>query len=53
MFINFFKMLFLIFIFALINTTLSKYRLMKIFDFISVGFAFALIAMIVFYTTKM
>ena len=53
MFINFFKMLILIFIFALINTTLSKYRLMKIFDFISVGFAFALIAMIFFYTTKM
>jgi len=47
--INFLKILCLIFILAIINTTLSKYRLFKIFDFVAIAFAFSLIAMIVFF----
>lgn len=49
MFINFFKIITLLIIFALINSVVSKYRLFKIFDYIAIAFSFALIAMLVFY----
>lgn len=49
MFINFFKIIILLAIFAIINSIVSKYRLFKIFDYIAIAFSFALMAMLVFY----
>ena len=49
--IHFVKMLVLTLIFALINETVSKYRLYKNFDFIAMSFAFALLAGLAFYVT--
>lgn len=48
MFINLFKIIVLLIIFAFINSVISKYRLFKIFDYIAIAFSFALIAMLVF-----
>ncbi|HUX12518.1 MAG TPA: NADH-quinone oxidoreductase subunit H [Spirochaetia bacterium] len=49
--IHFVKMLLLTLIFALLNETVSKYRLYKNFDFITMTFAFALLAGLAFYLT--
>ncbi|HEX12994.1 MAG: respiratory chain complex I subunit 1 family protein [Desulfurella sp.] len=51
MFINFFKIIILLIIFAFINSMVSKYRLFKIFDYIAIAFSFTLLAMLVFYIT--
>ncbi len=45
------KMLVLTLVFALLNETVSKYRLYKNFDFITMTFAFALLAGLAFYLT--
>ena len=50
--IHFFKMLGLIFIFALLQETVSKYRLYKIFDYMAVSFVLTLLGAIAIYTTK-
>lgn len=49
--IHFIKMTGLTIIFALLNETVSKYRLYKIFDFIAMTFAFALLAGLAFFVT--
>ncbi len=46
------KLLGLIIVFALINTTLSKFRLYKNFDFLTIAFAFAFLASIAYYIMK-
>ena len=46
------KLLGLIIVFALINTTLSKFRLYKNFDFLAIAFAFAFLASIAYYIIK-
>ena len=50
--INFVKILALLIIFALINESVSKYRLFKIFDYVAVTFVFAFLAALVFFTTR-
>jgi formate hydrogenlyase subunit 4 len=50
--INFVKILALLIVFALLNESVSKYRLFKIFDFVSVTFVFAFLAALVFFTTR-
>ncbi len=52
MFINFLKIFLLLIVFALLEETVSKYRLFKIFDFVAVSFVFAFLAALVFYTTS-
>lgn len=42
----------LIIIFALLNTTVSKFRLYKNFDFLAVAFAFAFLASLAYYIIK-
>ena len=50
--INFIKILALLIVFALLNESVSKYRLFKIFDYVSVTFVFAFLAALVFFTTR-
>jgi formate hydrogenlyase subunit 4 len=50
-FVNFIKILALAFFFALLNETVSKYRLFKIFDYVAITFVFAFLAALVFFTT--
>ena len=45
------KLIVLVVVFALLNTTVSKYKLYKNFDFLAVAFAFAFLASIAFYVT--
>lgn len=49
--IHLLKLLVLVTLFALINTTVSKYKLYKNFDFLAVAFALAFLASIALYTT--
>ncbi len=49
--IHFVKMFLLTLIFAVLNETVSKYRLYKNFDFVAMTFAFALLAGLAFYVT--
>ena len=50
--INFVKILALVIVFALLNETVSKYRLFKIFDYVAVTFVFAFLAALAFFTTR-
>jgi formate hydrogenlyase subunit 4 len=50
--INFVKVVALVIVFALLNESVSKYRLFKIFDYIAVTFVFAFLAVLAFFTTK-
>jgi formate hydrogenlyase subunit 4 len=50
--INFVKILVLVVVFALLNESVSKYRLFKIFDYVAVTFVFAFLAALVFFTTR-
>ncbi len=50
--IHFFKMLGLVIIFALLQETVSKYRLYKIFDYMAVSFVLTLLGAIAIYTTR-
>jgi len=50
-FIHLLKMIVLSVIFATIQSTVSKYKLFKNFEYIAVAFSFAFLAIIVFYTT--
>ncbi len=45
------KLMALMSVFAAIESTISKYRLFKNFEYIAVAFSFAFLAIIVFYTT--
>ncbi len=45
------KLFFLIVIFAAIQSTISKYKLFKNFEYIAVAFAFAFLAILVYFTT--
>jgi len=49
MLIHLAKLIVLAVVFAVINTTVSKYKLYKNFDFLAVAFAFAFLASIAFY----
>ena len=49
-FIHLFKLVLLSFIFAVIQSTVSKYKLFKNFEYVAVAFSFAFLAIIVFYT---
>ncbi len=49
--IHLIKLLALVIVFALINTTVSKYKLYKNFDFLAVAFTLAFLASIALYTT--
>ncbi|WP_022670951.1 respiratory chain complex I subunit 1 family protein [Hippea alviniae] len=49
--IHLLKMIILTFIFATIQSTVSKYKLFKNFEYVAVAFSFALLAIVVFYTT--
>lgn len=46
------KLILLILVFALLNTTVSKFRLYKNFDFLSVAFALAFLASLAYYISK-
>jgi len=50
--IHLLKLLGLIIIFALLNTTVSKFRLYKNFDFLAVAFALAFLASLAYYIIK-
>jgi formate hydrogenlyase subunit 4 len=50
--IHLLKLLGLIMIFALLNTTVSKFRLYKNFDFLAVAFALAFLASLAYYIIK-
>lgn len=50
--IHLLKLLGLIVIFALLNTTVSKFRLYKNFDYLAVAFAFAFLASLAYYIIK-
>lgn len=50
--INFAKIVVLVIVFALLNESVSKYRLFKIFDYIAITFVFAFLAALVFFTTR-
>jgi len=50
--IHLLKLLGLIIIFALLNTTVSKFRLYKNFDFLAVAFALAFLASLAYYIVK-
>ncbi len=50
-FIHLLKMTALCFVFATIQSTISKYKLFKNFEYVAVAFSFAFLAIIVFYTT--
>ncbi len=50
-FIHLLKMIVLSVIFATIQSTVSKYKLFKNFEYVAVAFSFAFLAIIVFYTT--
>ncbi len=50
--IHFIKILVLTIIFALLEETVSKYRLYKIFDYMAVAFVITLLGIIAIYTTK-
>jgi formate hydrogenlyase subunit 4 len=49
--IHLLKLLALVILFALINTTVSKFRLYKNFDFLAVAFALAFLASLAYYVT--
>ncbi len=49
--IHFLKMIILTFIFATIQSTISKYKLFKNFEYVAVAFAFASLAILVYFTT--
>ena len=51
-FIHFLKMVLLVIIIALIEESISKYRLYKIFDYMAVAFVLTLLGVIAIYTTK-
>lgn len=51
-FIHFLKMVILVIIIALIEESISKYRLYKIFDYMAVAFVLTLLGVIAIYTTK-
>lgn len=50
--INLVKVIVLVIIFAILNESVSKYRLFKIFDYVAVTFVFAFLAALVFFTTR-
>lgn len=50
--IHFVKMVILVIVFALLEETVSKYRLYKIFDYMAVSFILALLGAIAIYTTQ-
>jgi len=50
--INLVKVLALVVVFALLNESVSKYRLFKIFDYVAVTFVFAFLAALAFFTTR-
>ncbi len=45
------KLFVLVLIFAIIQSTISKYKLFKNFEYVAVAFSFAFLAIVVFYTT--
>jgi hypothetical protein len=46
------KLIGLALVFALLNTTVSKFRLYKNFDFLAVAFALAFLASLAYYISK-
>jgi formate hydrogenlyase subunit 4 len=50
--IHILKMLGLVMVFALLNTTVSKFRLYKNFDFLAIAFAMAFLASLAFYVVN-
>ena len=52
LFIHLLKVLGMVVVFALLNTTVSKFRLYKNFDYLAVAFAFAFLASIAYYIVK-
>lgn len=50
-FVNLVKAIVLLIVFALLNESVSKYRLFKIFDYVAVTFVFAFLAALAFFTT--
>ncbi len=50
--IHFFKMVLLVTIIAILEESISKYRLYKIFDYMAVAFVLTLLGVIAIYTTK-
>jgi formate hydrogenlyase subunit 4 len=52
MFIHMLKVLGLVIVFALLNTTVSKFRLYKNFDFLAIAFAMAFLASLAFYVVN-
>ncbi|WP_025270519.1 respiratory chain complex I subunit 1 family protein [Hippea sp. KM1] len=49
--IHLIKLTILVFIIATIQSTISKYKLFKNFEYVAIAFSFALLAILVFYTT--
>ncbi len=50
-FVHLLKMLILVVVFAAIQSTISKYKLFKNFEYVAVAFAFAFLAILVYFTT--
>jgi len=48
--IHLLKMLILIIVFSIIQSTISKYKLFKNFEYVAMAFSFAFLAIVVFYT---